>query len=185
MDIHQLNLSYLPAEDRLLLRVSTRQGSEFAAWLTRKLTLGLWQALQACAQNHAARSYAGKSDVSDPMLRKELAEFSSTKHLQAADFNTPYQPVTPPKPNYANYGTQRPQQTPLLPTEVILEARAEGRTHMQLKEADRQLAIMLDETLLHAIMQLVVKTVEQADWGVALKIAETDTNTHSNKPLMN
>ncbi len=181
MEIHQLNLSYLPAEDRMLLRVSTKQGNEFAAWLTRKLTLGLWQALQACAQNHAARSYAGKSDVSDPMLRKELAEFSSTRHLQAADFNTPYQPVVTPKPNYANYGAQRQLQTPLLPTEVILQAQPEGRTHMQLKEADRQMAIMLDETLLHAIMKLLVKTVEQADWGVTLKIADTDTN----KPLLN
>jgi hypothetical protein len=180
MDIHQLNVSYLPAEDRLLLRVSTRQGAEFGVWLTRKVTLGLWQALQACAQNHAARSYAGKSDVADPLLRKELAEFTSAKHLQSADFSTPYSPATGAA-GVPNYGPQRAAGAPLLPTEVVLEARADGSTHMQLKEENRQIGIGLDEALLHAIMQLLVKTVEQADWGVLLK----PVDTNDSKPLIN
>jgi hypothetical protein len=180
MDIHQLNVSYLPAEDRLLLRVSTRQGAEFGVWLTRKVTLGLWQALQACAQNHAARSYAGKSDVADPLLRKELAEFTSAKHLQAADFSTPYAPASSATAA-PNYSPQRAAATPLLPSAIVLEARPNGNTHMQLKEETRQIGIELDEPLLHAIMQLLVKTVEQADWGVILKL----TDTSNSKPVIN
>ncbi len=180
MNIHQLNVSYLPAEDRLLLRVSTRQGAEFAVWLTRKVTLGLWQALQACAQNHAARSYVGKSDVADPLLRKELAEFTSAKHLQAADFSTPYAPASGVGA-VPNYSPQRSAAAPLLPTEIVLEARPDGSTHMQLKEQARQIGIELDEALLHAIMQLVVTTVEQADWGVVLKSADTAIS----KPVFN
>jgi hypothetical protein len=181
MDIHQLNVSYLPEQDRLLLRVSTKQGHELAVWLTRKVTLGVWQGLQACAQGHAARSYAGKSDVSDPVLRKELAEFSSAKHLQTADFSTPYVPVSA-VPNFSQQRTQAMQGSPLLPTEVTLEARPDGNTHMQLKEAQRSVAMMLDEALLHAIMQLLVKTVEQADWGFVLT---QNNDTATTKPVLN
>lgn len=180
MDIHQLNVSYLPAEDRLLLRVSTRQGAEFQSWLTRKVTIALWQALQGCAQNHAARSYEGKADVSDPLLRKELAEFASSRHLQAADFTQDYAPAgssaaTP------NYSMQRQVNTPLLPTEVVLQAQPDGKTQMQLKETQRQISVMMDETLLHAIMALLGKAVAQAEWGIELQ----NIDTQSSKPVLN
>ena len=36
--LHQLNITYVPKEDRLLLRVSTLQGDEFRVWLTRRYT---------------------------------------------------------------------------------------------------------------------------------------------------
>ena len=36
--LHQMNITYLPKEDRLLLRVSTQQGDEFRVWLTRRYT---------------------------------------------------------------------------------------------------------------------------------------------------
>jgi hypothetical protein len=184
MDIHQLNLSYLPEHDRLLLRVSTKQGDELAVWLTRKVTLAIWPALQGCAQSHAARSYAGKSNVSDPILRKELAEFSSAKHLQTADFNTPYVPISPVAkvPNYSPQRTATLQGTPLLPIEIKLEAKPNGHTQLELKEAQRNVSMLLDEQLLHAIMQLIEQTVVQADWGVNL-VKNSDTVTTN--PVLN
>ena len=36
--LHQMNVTYVPKEDRLLLRISTLQGDEFRAWLTRRYT---------------------------------------------------------------------------------------------------------------------------------------------------
>jgi len=36
--LHQMNVTYDPREDRLLLRISTQQGDEFRIWLTRRYT---------------------------------------------------------------------------------------------------------------------------------------------------
>jgi len=36
--LHQMNVTYVPTEDRLLLRISTMQGDEFRIWLTRRYT---------------------------------------------------------------------------------------------------------------------------------------------------
>lgn len=173
MDIHQLNLSYLPVDDRLLLRVNTRQGTEFSIWLTRKFTLGLWNALQSCAQSHAVQAYAGKADVSDPTLRRELTEFSSSKHLQQADFTTPYSAPAQGAGAVPNYAQRGAAQAPFLPTSLAMEARANGQTQLTLKDENRQMTMMLDERLLHALMQLIAQTVAQADWGVTLQNTDT------------
>lgn len=55
MGIRQLNGGYVPAEDRILLRVSTEAGEEFRFWLTRPVTAHLLAAnrdisVQAIAQ---------------------------------------------------------------------------------------------------------------------------------------
>ena len=36
--LYQINVTYVPVEDRLLLRVSTRGGAEFRVWMTRRFT---------------------------------------------------------------------------------------------------------------------------------------------------
>ena len=44
--LFQINVSYVPGEDRLLLRVSTTGGDEYRVWLTRRfvsLLMGLLQ----------------------------------------------------------------------------------------------------------------------------------------------
>ena len=36
--LHQLNINYVPIEDRLMLRINTLSGDEFRIWLTRRFT---------------------------------------------------------------------------------------------------------------------------------------------------
>jgi hypothetical protein len=36
--LHQLNINYVPVEDRLMLRINTLSGDEFRVWLTRRFT---------------------------------------------------------------------------------------------------------------------------------------------------
>ena len=36
--LHQLNINYVPVEDRLMLRINTQGGDEFRIWLTRRYT---------------------------------------------------------------------------------------------------------------------------------------------------
>ena len=46
MHIHQLNVSHVERQDRLLLRLNTQTAEEFRFWLTRRMTLRLTQALE-------------------------------------------------------------------------------------------------------------------------------------------
>jgi hypothetical protein len=36
--LHQINISYVPVEDRLMMRINTKQGIEYRLWLTRRFT---------------------------------------------------------------------------------------------------------------------------------------------------
>ena len=39
--VYQIQVSYVAVEDRLMLRVLTKQGEEFTYWVTRRLSNGL------------------------------------------------------------------------------------------------------------------------------------------------
>jgi len=44
--IQQINISYNPVEDRLLLKIGFSDDAELAVWLTRRLVKIMWQLLQ-------------------------------------------------------------------------------------------------------------------------------------------
>ena len=41
MQIHQMSVTYLPEQDRILMRINTTEGEEMRMWLTRRLMVGL------------------------------------------------------------------------------------------------------------------------------------------------
>ena len=57
MGIRQLNGTYLPAEDRIVLRVSTDAGEEFRFWLTRPVTTKLLAAIRTIAARTVAQKF--------------------------------------------------------------------------------------------------------------------------------
>ena len=67
MGIKQLNGGYVPAEDRILLRVSTDEGQEFRFWLTRPVTARLLAATSALPAGAAAAAPWLAGAVSAPM----------------------------------------------------------------------------------------------------------------------
>ena len=93
MQIHQLSVTYLAEQDRILLRVNTHRGEEMRMWLTRRLMVGLWPLLSKLLTEHLLKlESAGASlEGADAELKKMLAEFRKEEFLQHADFDTPYQ----------------------------------------------------------------------------------------------
>ena len=55
MGIKQLNGGYVPAEDRILLRVSTDANEEFRFWLTRHIVKNIIGGCQTLAQQMLAK----------------------------------------------------------------------------------------------------------------------------------
>ncbi len=92
MKIHQLSVTYLAEQDRILVRVNTAAAEEMRMWLTRRLMLGLWPLLSKLLTKHLLKlETAGSSlDTADEGLKKMLADFRKDEFLKDADFDTPY-----------------------------------------------------------------------------------------------
>ena len=85
MGIKQLNGGYVPAEDRILLRVSTDEDEEFRFWLTRPIT----SHLLAANRTIAARAIAQKFP---PQVAQTVTEFEQQAVAQQTKLDDQFVP---------------------------------------------------------------------------------------------
>lgn len=156
MRLHQIRIDYHQEQDRLLLRVSTDDGSELRFWLTRRFVKSLWPALTKMAE------VVGEARTQpDPGVRKAMMEFEHEKAIRQADFSTPYQPA-------ANLplGAE-----PLVVTR--LRAQPDGRGNVVLAMHPTQgqgMDLSMDATLLHSFSRLVQGAIGKTDWDIRLEL---------------
>ncbi|MDP3828570.1 MAG: hypothetical protein Q8Q74_18610, partial [Polaromonas sp.] len=55
MNIHQVSVSYVREQDRLMIRINGRDGGELRAWLTRRLALALLPVLDKTAADQTRK----------------------------------------------------------------------------------------------------------------------------------
>ena len=80
--LHQINLNYNPAEDRILIRVSTTGQQEYRVWLTRRFTSIMLDILnKSLTEGMSAESEEAKSALLD-WQKKEVTD--------KADFSKPF-----------------------------------------------------------------------------------------------
>ena len=170
MNIHQLSVSYMQEQDRLLIRINGREGGELRAWLTRRLGLALLPVLSRSSaqqiQNAAAASLAtaAPGGSADTPRARMLAAFESEAALRGGDFETPYQAPqgSPAQPS------QEPE--PLLLTEAKVSLLAGGQLHLHLLEklpgqdAVRQFEVSMDPPLSNALLQLLHRAIVASEW---------------------
>lgn len=166
MNIHQLNLGYLPDQDRVLARINTTTGVEFRLWFTRRLTIGLLPVLRKVLAEQVQRSLSADSAESglaakDPKVREFLGEFKKEQALQQADFKTPYKALA----------AEAATQEPLLVSEVQMTPLANGQVEIKFcakplpsgNKAEVRLA--LDHKLMHGLLHLLEKSFNESKWG--------------------
>src|SRR6266568_9578510 len=92
MKIHQLSVTYVAEQDRILMRVNTAAAEEMRLWLTRRLMLGLWPLLSKLLTKHLLKLEAAGTSLekADEDLKRMLADFRKEEFLRQADFDTPY-----------------------------------------------------------------------------------------------
>mgnify|MGYP000110715184 FL=1 len=162
MNIHQLNVSHVDRQDRLLLRLNTPTGQEFRFWFTRRLTLRLLPALQQALERMEA--HQTQTIAPDPASQHMLTELKRETFLQQADFQTPYAAPTQPPPQ---------EEEPMLVTDVQLDFQTSGvQLSLQDKGAPGGLAqtchLHLQPALMHGLIHLMTQAVAQAEWQTAL-----------------
>ncbi len=165
MNIHQLSVTYLPEQDRILVRVNTTASEEMRLWLTRRLMLGLWPLLSRLLTEHLLKLEAAGTvlDTADEALRKMLADFRREEFLQHADFDTPYQD---------NQALPLGEE-PLLVTDVDAAPLPGGQLRLNFNErpsdagTPRSFEMQMEPRLMQGLMHLLEQALVQSHWREA------------------
>jgi hypothetical protein len=159
--IHQMQVSFVPVEDRLLFLLLTQDYHEFKFWFTRRYTKILWGLLQ-----HSL--YRDTTAAANPLHQQAMRSFEHEQAIAGADFNTPY---------YAPAVRHHP-----LGTQAIVAAKASLRQHDSGKqilsihpEQGKGIDINLEYTLLHAFAKLISDALRHSDWDLNYIIASSTT----------
>jgi hypothetical protein len=166
MHIHQVSVSYVQEQDRLLLRINGKEGGELRAWLTRRLALGLMPVLNKTAGEQMVKATsAGPSATSLEDKRQQMVTaFEKEVSLRKGDFETPYQSQAH-APADVPVGPE-----PLLVTEVKITQMGNGQLRVQMfekfpgQEINRNFQVLMDAPLSNGLLQLLHQGLHQSRW---------------------
>ena len=155
MTIHQLQVAFDAAEDRLLFRLTTTAEEEFRIFLTRRFVRALWPML--------VKTIESKVAVKAPaaLARREVLAFEHEKAVRETDFKTPFQ----------EQAAAAPRSFPLGHTPYVAangNVRLEGAGFkLALNPAQGQgIEIGLDDRLMHSLCRLIEQAVRNAEWDL-------------------
>lgn len=163
MNIHQLSVTYLREQDRILVRINTTQREEIRLWLTRRLMMGLWPLLSKVLTEHLLKLEAAGTSLAaaDEQLKKMLADFRKEEFLQHADFETPYVEEQDRLPL---------GEEPLLVTDMDLNPLQNGRLQLSFNErppgaeSPRNFQVELDPKITQGLVHLLEQALVQSQW---------------------
>jgi hypothetical protein len=172
MQIHQMSVTYLPEQDRILMRINTTDGEEMRMWLTRRLMVGLWPLLTKLLTEHLLKLESAGASLSgaNPELKRMLADFRKEEFLQHADFDTPY------KEGQAGLPLG---EEPLLVTDVDATPLANGPLRLNFNERPpngdskpRSFQMEMQPKLMQGLMHLLDQALLQSQWRESFVIAQ-------------
>ena len=166
VNIHQMQLRYQPAADRLLWQLRTTGGDLYAVWLTRRMVRLLWPPLNTLVTRAGIAQTLPNATVL-PEAQAMLAQAVRERPLPGASFAEPFD----------NRATAQPLGAePLLPEAIDLGPGDNGQgLKLQLRETGgRRLAMQLSADLATALLRLMEQALAGADWGLAVAPAGPD-----------
>ena len=167
--LHQMQLSYVSEEDRILLRMNTRARQEFRFWVTRRYVDLLWKTVTQVVEKREVK----ETQVQDELKKATQIEEKHQKEVQNSDFQTQYQEST-----YLPLG-----EAPALLFSAGIKPDAEGRALLCMHPKDGQgIELMLNDQIAHSFCKLLVDTSEKANWGLNLTWSKIEPNVDPTDP---
>lgn len=149
MSIRQFNGSWIPAEDRLLVRLSTGDDEEFRLLLTRRISRVLLGGGRQLTQKALERTHA-------PDQAQAIREFEQQAIRQNADFSVAYQEA-----RKLPLG-----EAPVLVADLLMRIEGE-QISIDFKLVDgRNLRLMLPRAMLYTLLLLLDRLQQQAQWNL-------------------
>jgi len=162
--MQQLHIAHVPAQDRLLLRVSGADQIEVRLWITRRFLKVLWPVLLEVINTDP--KVAAATDLSS---RDAVVSFQHQEAVAQTQFTKEYRP-----PQQA----RRPLgDTPLLLIDAKLEKAAADEKQVLLvltTARGREFKFTVGPRLAHSLCKLISDCLGQADWDLELSVGEGD-----------
>ena len=166
MNIHQVSVSYVQEQDRLLIRINGKEGGELRGWLTRRLALALLPVLNKTVTKQMNKIVGPVAPVAglNEQRGQLLTAFQKEASLRSGDFKTSYRDQQGP-PNGL-----LPDAEPLLLTEVKVTLLDSGQLRLQMfeklprQEVTRYFQVMMDPQLSNGLLHLLHQSVRASKW---------------------
>lgn len=150
--LHQINIAYVPKEDRLLLRVSTRKGDEYRAWLTRRFAALLLKLLNKQMEQFGGAPSLASSQETRSMFKKGALN--------------------------KRFDAERSVQFPLgeegiLAMRVNASTTKKGTLALQIlpERGQQGITLNLSRTLLYLFYNVLTQGIDQADWQLQQEVS--------------
>lgn len=150
--LHQINLTYDPGEDRLLLRIVTAGRAAYRLWLTRRVPRQIAAILDNVADKRATQAGATSSDAREAVrgFQREAAE-------EKVDRTTPFDDADTTLPLGKN---------PLLINRARAATGPDGaRLILEAKDSPA-ITLGLESGLVHSLAGLLGSGAAQAEWNI-------------------
>lgn len=157
--IHQMQMVFVPIQDRLMFRLRTTAREEFKLWFTRRCVKLLWQAVQQMLNNTKS------GIISDPNTRQVALSLEHVQVMKQVDFRTRY--MEDPEI------IQPLGDEPVLVSSIQIKRGADNIQVLCLRpEHGQGIEIAFDSTLLHTFCKLLEEGVRKADWDLGYRIGD-------------
>ncbi|MCG8426054.1 MAG: hypothetical protein MI754_01700 [Chromatiales bacterium] len=151
-DLRQLNIQYVPKEDRVLLRIRF-DDNEVSLWLTRRYCKLLLSVLETLTNGNAQQQAA------DGPKEKTIKAFQREAATSNADFATPYQEST---------NTHPLGDKPVVAHQIEYNRINDQQIRLTFgAETGEKINLHLNQALLHTLNKLLLMGVEKADWEIS------------------
>lgn len=151
--INQIQASYNPIEDRLLLNIKTFNEQVYVAWITRRFLKLLLPAL------HGKHPITGATlfDDATPGLHQEKPQESAIK----GNFNNDYK--------LANTQDYPLGEVPILLTKITFKALNTEQAELCLEsESNQSIQLPFNPELLSALLSILERAIKAIDWNLEL-----------------
>lgn len=164
--LKQMQIVFVPVEDRLMFRVNTSNRQEFRFWMTRRYVSILWKAILDMLQKRQMAEKPPEEQKKEAPLQAALLSAEHKKAIEKADFKTEYQ-----ESSYLPLG-----ETPVLLAKVAVKSRAdEGPPLLCMHpENGEGIEVALNDQILHSMCRLLSDCAKQAEWELKMDFGEAE-----------
>ena len=170
--IRQMNIAYVPVQDRLLFRVNTTENSEYRLWFTRHFLRALWpEIVKVLSADPQIQS------LDDNEQKEAVLSFKHETAVSQSNFSR----------KYDDNVVQRPLGvSPLLVSTLRIKTTAPGSIILAFQNARAGgVELSMEQNLLHSFCQLLIDTVNKAQWDLDLRIVRTAVAEYNENRVLN
>ncbi|NNE92402.1 MAG: hypothetical protein HKN23_12200 [Verrucomicrobiales bacterium] len=161
--LHQMQLTYVPVEDRVMFRMNTKTRQEFRFWMTRRYVQVLWNTvLKLLKERNDQQLKPTETEAAKPLpeqIKEAALAAEHQKVVEKSDFQTQYQ-----ESSYLPLG-----ESPVLLFSVGVKPGANGQAILVMSPQEGQgIEIGLNDQIVHSLCKLLAETAQKANWELHL-----------------